>query len=268
MVGVSYPQRRVCARLAAVAAWSLVAVGCQQILGIRDRHFGQQDAGFQQDAGVQQDAPREAGSMDDAPLADAPPADGPRPDAPPEDAPPGADGGDAAPTCPAEMVYIAVVGVCIDQYEASAGDGGVAASVIGAYPWNYVSRPEAQTACAAAGKRLCSAAEWTAACRGPTNTYYPYGNAYQSYSCNGSDYFSGAPVATGMMVYCHGYLPVNDLSGNISEWTSDCSGPSGSCGIRGGSFGSGESGLQCNALEYADPAVRSAEIGFRCCGDP
>ena len=43
-------------------------------------------------------------------------------------------------------------------------------------------RPRA--ACAAAGKRLCSDAEWLRACQGPTTTTYPYGNTREPGVCN------------------------------------------------------------------------------------
>lgn len=33
-------------------------------------------------------------------------------------------------------------------------------------------------------QRLCTAAEWTAACRGPEHFVYPYGNVYVPGACN------------------------------------------------------------------------------------
>src|SRR5262249_29550859 len=81
--------------------------------------------------------------------------------------------------CPAEMVLAGKV--CIDRYEAHLLDGSVvhpwferpraahryvAKSAPGVFPQAYISRIEAAAACDAAGKRLCSRAEWTAGCRG------------------------------------------------------------------------------------------------------
>src|SRR5687767_6939307 len=86
-------------------------------------------------------------------------------------------------SCPQEMVPLS--GACIDRYEAHlmvrAADGSLsrhphyerppsdrpflAASAKGAMPQGYISRIEAAQACEAAGKRLCSATEWSSACR-------------------------------------------------------------------------------------------------------
>jgi formylglycine-generating enzyme len=51
-------------------------------------------------------------------------------------------------------------------------------------PQGYVNRPLAATACASAGKRLCTEEEWRTACRGEDDTKFPYGQEYQGGVCN------------------------------------------------------------------------------------
>ena len=46
----------------------------------------------------------------------------------------------------------------------------------GAVPQGYINGVQAAAACASAGKRLCTDAEWLRACQGPSSTTYPYGN--------------------------------------------------------------------------------------------
>jgi len=59
-----------------------------------------------------------------------------------------------------------------------------ALSVPGVTPNGYVSGLLAARACANAGKRLCSAAEWVTACRGQQNRQFPYGSSYEAGACN------------------------------------------------------------------------------------
>lgn len=43
-------------------------------------------------------------------------------------------------------------------------------------PQSSIRKPQAESACKNAGKRLCTVHEWKKACAGPLNTTYPYGN--------------------------------------------------------------------------------------------
>ncbi len=60
----------------------------------------------------------------------------------------------------------------------------VARSAEGVIPSGYMSGVMARRACEAAGKRLCSPAEWTTACRGERGTKFPYGESYADGGCN------------------------------------------------------------------------------------
>jgi formylglycine-generating enzyme required for sulfatase activity len=144
------------------------------------------------------------------------------------------------------------------------------------HPARYVTFAAAKSACAAAGKRLCKADEWTRACSGPSNTKFPYGNAYESGRCNSGSGFSGSPWAVGSHTNCAtpSTPPVLDMSGNVWEWTNDCSGND--CQLRGGSFlvdGSFfQTALSCEGSQGHDQANETFgtdyDIGYRCCATP
>ena len=54
----------------------------------------------------------------------------------------------------------------------------------GVVPNGYLSGLAARAVCAAAGKRLCSSAEWEIACRGEQGSTFPYGDRYEQGRCN------------------------------------------------------------------------------------
>jgi hypothetical protein len=178
---------------------------------------------------------------------------------------------DANLLCPSDMAYVPTASVCIDRYEASHAVGNIAMSNPGVTPWSLVTWPEAQAGCAAAGKRLCDEAEWTAACVGPApGTLYPYGGIsdYTAHTCNGADHDVGAPVNTGSIATCEGGFPgIFDMSGNMFEWTSACTT---TCAMRGGSFSTGGDHitLRCGGSTEWVTTGGTAFIGFRCCMTP
>lgn len=123
------------------------------------------------------------------------------------------DAGDGATAlaspCPDDMVAIARTSpqgklvYCIDRYEAAVvevdADGNEqvfphylpidghdvrAVSRKGEIPQSYVSAADAEEACGAAGKRLCTQSEWQKACRGTADTVYPYGRTREVGKCN------------------------------------------------------------------------------------
>ena len=170
-----------------------------------------------------------------------------------------------APACPPEMARISRS--CIDRYEAHLvtrlPDGqlrrhphferpeeGVtyeARSEQGVFPQAYISRIEAQAACAGAGKRLCSRREWQRACKGASATSYPYGQRPEPGRCNtekphlltlrfGPDptrwsyadfndpilgQEPGFLARAGAHPGCAGEHGVYDMVGNLHEWVSD-----------------------------------------------
>ena len=164
--------------------------------------------------------------------------------------------------CPSDMVLITELGdVCIDRYEASEGPEGVARSVAGEMPWNNVSHDVAAAACVAAGKRLCAADEWFAACEGRDENSFPYGDGFVEDRCN--DHGSAGPLETGSFEECEGGYPgLFDMSGNVAELIAEC--PTEPCRIRGGSYTAREADLRCTA-DYEATEHRLPYTGFRCC---
>lgn len=172
----------------------------------------------------------------------------------------------------------------IDRFEASRPDAtGAAAGTVNrlscsngaVLPWTRVSYDQAQAACAAAGVRLCTAAEWGAACG---SAAYPYGATYQGATCNGADFDPGGGMhllaATGdaRLAMCVTPGGARDLSGNAKEWTSDQQGTTSGATpqpiyvVRGGSFLSPQVGLTCSTtFSRAAANVTLEDLGFRCC---
>ena len=204
---------------------------------------------------------------------------------------------------------VRVTAFCIDQYEGSlleVLDGGAtrpwsayfnpgtrvlrAQSVPGAVPQGYITQLQAAAACSGAGKRLCTDAEWLRACRGPSSTTYPYGNARMPGVCNDARsvhpavelYGTGASWIfshidspclnqlqpgldlTGANTGCVSADGVFDMMGNLHEWTAD---PNGT--FRGGFYvDTAINGNGCLYATTAHPVTHwDYSTGFRCCAD-
>lgn len=249
----------------------------------------------------------DAGSADHA-RSDRASVDRARDRTPGEPAEDRAPSSEASPACPPRMALVDG-SFCIDRYEGAleeqvAGTWSPASPYLtvgkrvvravvaeGIVPQGYLSGAEAQAACAAAGKRLCSSSEWLAACRGPAGTTYPYGASYVAGACN--DAYSGHPVvkyfgtSVGVWDAVHMNDPginqqpgtvakggafagcvtpggVHDLHGNLHEWVADAAGT-----FRGGFYADAKlNGQGClyqttaHAFDYHDYST-----GFRCCRD-
>ena len=129
-----------------------------------------------------------------------------------------------------------------ERYRAVTGPGRV--------PQGYVSANQAASACAGAGKRLCSRDEFVAACAGPDNSIYPYGDTYSRGTCNEGravhplqtllgavtgaapwnwgnmnnpkiNQQPGTLAETGSRPGCVSAYGVFDLVGNLHEWVDD-----------------------------------------------
>ncbi len=220
--------------------------------------------------------------------------------------PPRREGG----ACPTEMANIRHR-FCIDRWEGSlveklpdgtsrphspyeppeGPNGYVAESVSGVVPQAYVSAAQAQAACHAAGKRLCSAVEWRAACGGSEGYAFPYGPERRAGACHDAgrapmmvfhaatmkrgwgktelndprnNQLDGTIAKTGAFPDCATDEGVYDMVGNLHEWTAD---PHGT--FQGGYWlDTSQHGQGCayrtiaHGYEYHDYST-----GFRCCAD-
>jgi sulfatase modifying factor 1 len=210
--------------------------------------------------------------------------------------------------CPEEMAAVSVEQrqVCVDEYEAAIDGHDYARSLDGTdagtlrakpargfKPQVNISEVQAERACEAASKRLCTESEWRAACQGPAHLIYPYGNQYVAGACNTGRSSpveavlgtvggrlddprlaeaAGGSEPGGAFPKCISAYGVFDLHGNVAEWVSDSSRAD---DPRFGTFLGGffaeasENGEGClykttaHFKEYHDYS-----IGFRCCKEP
>jgi formylglycine-generating enzyme len=216
----------------------------------------------------------------------------------------------ASGTCPEGMARIHDA-YCIDRYEASLverlADGTErpwspyhtpehvavrAVSQRSVVPQAYISEGQAERACRASGKRLCSNSEWFRACTGPQRTSFPYGNTREAGRCNENharhpvvqlfgrarayiwdgihmndpqiNQLPGTLALTGAFTGCTNEFGVFDMVGNVHEWTNDSDGT-----FRGGYYMDTHlNGDGCNyATQAHDTSYHDYSTGFRCCAD-
>lgn len=134
-----------------------------------------------------------------------------------------------------------------------------------------VTKPDAEAACAARGKRLCSAVEWERACKGPEMTIYGYGNTYNPDACGGDA--GGDTDADGKLdrlsgqESCKSGWNVYDLSGGAVEWTSSTASNPKFAIVKGGKLGSPLQGSRCAYSVDFNAGNTNRATGFRCCMD-
>ena len=216
--------------------------------------------------------------------------------------------------CPDSMARVEAF--CIDRFEITLVGGGgevhpyfkrppygmaglKAVSTPGVFPQGYMSQKMSAMACEAAGKRLCTLAEWQRACMGPAGTTFPYGNAAEAGRCNTNKrgphildkHFPDIPhmrrtgkhfndpallqdpdylVRTGSMAKCASPEGVYDIDGNLSEWVSDTlMKGDGLHGTFAGDAFSGHGTEGCGRRTAAHAAdYHDYSMGARCCADP
>ena len=141
----------------------------------------------------------------------------------------------------------------------------------GALPKVGVTQAEAQAACEAQQKRLCTELELERACKGPDNTLYEYGDVHRPTICGTGT--PRAPGPNGMSTACKSGFGVHDLHGSAWVWTASAwkrdPAKQGLVTIRGGNGAAGDLIGRCANGRGVKPDTRSNEIGFRCCaGEP
>jgi len=162
-----------------------------------------------------------------------------------------------------------------------------ARSARGVVPSGYLSGVKAGAACRAAGKRLCTRAEWVLACRGQAGRKFPYGDAYEHGTCNVFRSSHPAQVlhgnasrhhldprlnrvadAEGPLLRRTGSLPrcrsewgddaIYDMVGNLDEWVDDGS-------FLGGFYSRGtREGCDARVSSHP-PRYFDYSLGTRCC---
>ncbi|MCU0690441.1 MAG: formylglycine-generating enzyme family protein [Polyangiaceae bacterium] len=135
-------------------------------------------------------------------------------------------------------------------------------------PRTGVSRIQAEALCRERGRRLCTELEWERACKGGSNSTYPYGDDYRPKACDGEQTFLRA---AGSYDACQSAFGVKAIYGAVWEWTASewgRGGPGGLAAVRGGGHSSPVVRTRCANGQSRAPAETSADLGFRCCGGP
>ncbi len=132
----------------------------------------------------------------------------------------------------------------------------------GAKPATRVTWDKAADACAAIGKRLCTAQEWEKACKGPGNTIYAYSDEIND-AC-------GAEVndtyTLGDRKDCASAYGAFDLSSGLREWTSSEHPTKGNRKlVKGGLRSNPVRGTRCAFAVDENQGFSESTLGFRCC---
>lgn len=185
----------------------------------------------------------------------------------------------AAPgTCQSSTIQLRF---CMDEFEYPNRQGEK--------PTVMVTFEEAQRACELAGKRLCSAREWTLACEGPERLPYPTGLVRDRTLCNVdlvhrfpnvdalfNPMTSAAELGrldqrtpSGAMAGCVSAFGIYDLMGNVDEWVvpdgpEEAAGFGSKTALKGGYFGPVRARCRPSTPSHG-LTFRFYQVGFRCC---
>jgi formylglycine-generating enzyme len=170
---------------------------------------------------------------------------------------------------------------CIDRFEYP--------NRAGEYPLAVVTYAEAEGYCKREGKRMCTETEWTFACEGEEGRPYPYGYERDSKACPvdrpriepeedtfaprtthrtalGIDrMWQGEP--SGKFAACISPFGVNDMTGNVDEWTRSIRTWGYRMILKGGHWSYVRGRCRPQTRGHG-PRYVNVETGFRCCSDP
>jgi protein-disulfide isomerase/uncharacterized membrane protein len=168
----------------------------------------------------------------------------------------------------------------IDTFEAGRGEDGKAISADHTVPVTGASWHEAKATCEAAGKRLCTAAEWLTACQGAEakddngngrfaddaleGSLQPYGDVHRPKLCwDGHRRDAYRPVYTGEHPGCVSRDGVYDLTGNVAEWVGDSEDKA---VLMGGMYEDRRPSCVTANFNWG-PDQSAIHTGIRCCAD-
>jgi formylglycine-generating enzyme required for sulfatase activity/tRNA A-37 threonylcarbamoyl transferase component Bud32 len=150
----------------------------------------------------------------------------------------------------------------------------------GNHPVVNVTWADAVAYCRWADKRLPSEAEWEFSARGPEGRKYPWGNQWDATRAAFRGNRGGNNASSPVGSYAAGASPfgVQDLAGNVWEWTSSLEKPypyaaadgredpqvSGPRASRGGSWFTTQDLLRSSARDFPSARSQNDKLGFRC----
>ena len=170
--------------------------------------------------------------------------------------------------------------LCMDRYEFP--------NAYGEFPLVVATFSESEKLCAKVGKRLCTESEWTFACEGEQGVPFPNGYERDGSACNigvlapwpDGDTFKprflertarGIDLAwrgkrSGESPRCRSPFGVEDLTGNVDEWTRSSRAYGNKMILKGGHWGPGRQRCRPQTRGHGPYYIRYDQ-GFRCCQD-
>lgn len=167
---------------------------------------------------------------------------------------------------------------CIDRYEWP--------NVANEKPQVFVTWVDAKKSCEGVGKRLCTEEEWTFACEGEEGLPYPYGYSRNAEECQvdrpwiqpdhdklfrGSSEESNQELAklwqgsvSGSRTKCSSPFGVEDMTGNVDEWTTSTRGRGNVSIMKGGYWGPVRARCRPSTRVHNE-WHKYYQQGFRCC---
>ena len=169
---------------------------------------------------------------------------------------------------------------CMDRYEFP--------NTRGEYPLVVVTFSEAERYCTKVDKRLCTESEWTLACEGEEGLPFPYGYERDASACRigilgpapDKDTFvprtlsrtaRGIDLAwrglrSGESARCVSPFSIEDMTGNVDEWTRSVRAYGYKMILKGGHWGAGRQRCRPQTRGHGPQYVRYDQ-GLRCCRD-